>query len=215
VVQHDVKLHLPLDRMLRALRLSRPRWLALANPNNPTETMIPRDHLRTILRAAPATLVLVDEAYFDYSGETMLPWIRRFPNLVVARTFSKAYGLAGLRLGALFAHRETTGWMRRAHAVFPVNSMALAAALGAIRHPDEVERHARQVRENRARVCQGLESLGVPHSPSAGNFVFACFGRKARRLPVSWPKTALTCAIGVAIPNCSPIFESASAPVPK
>jgi histidinol-phosphate aminotransferase len=179
VVHHDETLRLPLDSVLAALRQWRPRWLALANPNNPTGTMIPQDDLRGILRAGPSTLVLVDEAYFDYSGETVLPWIRRFPNLVVARTFSKAYGLAGLRLGVLFARRELTGWMRRAHAVFPVNSIALAAAVEAIRHPEEVERHVREVRENRARLCQCLESLGVPYSSSAGNFVFACFGRKA------------------------------------
>jgi histidinol-phosphate aminotransferase len=182
VVHHDEDLRLPLDRTLHALRLRRPRWLALANPNNPTGTMIPQDHLRAILRAAPATLVLVDEAYFDYSGETVLPWIRRFPNLVVARTFSKAYGLAGLRLGVLFAGRELAGWMRRAHAVFPVNSMAVAAALEAIRHPEDVERHVREVRENRDRLCQCLNSLGVPYSSSAGNFVFACFGRKAPQI---------------------------------
>ena len=182
VVHHDQNLNLPLDRILRALRVSRPRWLALANPNNPTGTMIPQDHLRAILRAAPRTLALVDEAYFDYSGATVLPWIRRFPNLVVARTFSKAYGLAGLRLGVLFARRELTGWMRRAHAVFPVNSMALAAALEAIRHPEDVERHVREVRESRARLCQCLESLGVPYSSSAGNFVFACFGQKAPQI---------------------------------
>jgi histidinol-phosphate aminotransferase len=138
--------------------------------------------LKAVLSAAPATLVLVDEAYFDYSGETVLPWIRRFPNLVVARTFSKAYGLAGLRLGALCARKELTTWMRLAHAVFPVNSMAVVAALQAIRHPDEVERHVREVRENRDRLSHCLDSLGVRHSSSAGNFVFACFGRRAPQI---------------------------------
>ncbi|HXJ96219.1 MAG TPA: histidinol-phosphate transaminase [Terriglobia bacterium] len=182
VVHHDEHLRLPLHDVLRALRQWRPRWLALANPNNPTGTMMPQDDLRAILRAAPATLVLVDEAYFDYSDHTVLTWIRRFPNLVVARTFSKAYGLAGLRLGVLLARRELTGWMRRAHAVFPVNSMAVAAALEAIRHPEEVERHVREVRENRDRLCHCLNSLGVPYSSSAANFVFACFGPKAPQI---------------------------------
>jgi histidinol-phosphate aminotransferase len=182
VVHHDEKLRLPLDRVLEALRRWKPRWLALANPNNPTGTTIPQRDLRAILRAASGTLVLVDEAYFDYSGETVLPWIRRFPNLVVARTFSKAYGLAGLRLGVLFARRELTGWMRRAHAVFPVNSMALAAALEAIRRPDEVARHVGEVRNNRGRLCRFLDSLGVPYASSAGNFVFASFGRKAPQI---------------------------------
>lgn len=182
VVHHDERLRLPLDRILKALRLWRPRWLALANPNNPTGTVIPYDDLRAILRAAPGTLVLVDEAYFDYSGETVLPWIRRFPNLVVARTFSKAYGLAALRLGAIFARRQMIGWMRRAHAVFPVNSMALTAALEAVRHPEYIERHARELRDNRARLCRCLESLRVPYGPANGNFVFAFFGRQAPQI---------------------------------
>jgi histidinol-phosphate aminotransferase len=182
VVHHDLKLRLPLDRALEAIRRWRPRWVALANPNNPTGTLIPQGDLKAILCAAPGTLVLVDEAYFDYSGETMLPWIRRYANLVVARTFSKAYGLAGLRLGVLFARRKLIGWMRRAHAVFPVNSMALAAALGAIRHPEEVERHVRDVRENRARLCECLDSLGVPYGPATGNFVFASFGLNAPQI---------------------------------
>jgi histidinol-phosphate aminotransferase len=182
VVHHDTKLRLPLDRVLKAIRQWRPRWIALANPNNPTGALIPQGDLEAILRAAPGTLVLVDEAYFDYSGETVLPWIRRHQNLVVARTFSKAYGLAGLRLGALFARRELIAWMRRAHAVFPVNSMALAAAVEAIRHPSEVERHLREVREIRARLCERLDSLGVPYGPATGNFVFVSFGRKARQI---------------------------------
>jgi len=185
VVPHDDRVRLPLDRVLAALHRRRGksrravRWLALANPNNPTGTMIPKADLEIILRAAPGTLVLIDEAYFEYAGETVLPWIRRFPNLVVSRTFSKAYGLAGLRLGVLFARRELIGWMRRAQAVFPVNSMALAAAVEGVRNPEVVRRHVGQVRRNRARLCRCLDSLGVPYAPSAANFVFACFGRRA------------------------------------
>lgn len=184
MVHHDDELRLPLDRVLSALRKKgrRARWMALANPNNPTGTIIPKAHLEVVLKAATGTLVLVDEAYFEYSGETVLPWIRRFPNLVVARTFSKAYGLAGLRLGLLFAGRELTGWMCRAQAVFPVNSVALVAALEAIRNPADIERHVREVGDNRARLCQCLESLGVPYGASGGNFVFVSFGKKAPRI---------------------------------
>jgi histidinol-phosphate aminotransferase len=179
VVHHDAKLRLPLSHVLAALRQRRTRWLALANPNNPTATLVSRNDLGVLLRAAPRTLVLVDEAYFDFSGKTVLPWIRSFPNLVVARTFSKAYGLAGLRLGLLFAPRQLAQGMRRAQPVFPVNSVALTAALEAVRHPDHLRRHAQHVRQNRARLCRCLDSFGIPYAPSAANFVFACFGPNA------------------------------------
>lgn len=181
-VPYDSQLRLPLDRILTVLgrhRGRQVRWLALANPNNPTGTMVPKTNLKTILEASRRTLVLVDEAYFDYSGATVLPWIRRYPNLVVARTSSKAHGLAALRLGLLFACRELTTWMRRAQPVFPVNSLALAGALESTRNPEAVQQHVEEVRQNRSRLCECLDSLGVPYGPAAANFVFACFGKRA------------------------------------
>jgi len=93
----------PVEAVVRALRRSPKRGyrvLYIATPNNPTGTVVSREELRRILNAASRTLVLVDEAYFDFSGVTILPWIRRYPNLLVARTFSKSAGLAALRVGA-------------------------------------------------------------------------------------------------------------------
>jgi len=207
VVHHDPKLRLPLDCVLEELRRRKPRWLALANPNNPTGTTIPPSDLRAILRAAPGTLVLVDEAYFDYSGDTVLPWIRRFPNLAVARTFSKAHGLAALRLGVLFARPELIGWMRRAHAVFPVNSLALAAAVEAIRHPEDVQRHVREVHDNRARLCGCLELLGVPYGPATGNFVFASFGPKAPQIASQLARQGILVRYWSRDPHLRPYFR--------
>lgn len=173
---------LPLGRLLDALHPRRgrpPRWLVLANPNNPTGTLIPKAELKVILRSASGTLVVIDEAYFDYSGQTVLPWIRQYPNLVVTRTFSKAHALAGLRLGVMFAGRDLADTLRRAQPVFPVNSLALAAALESIRHADRLHKHVQQVLQARALLCQYLDSLGVPYPPSAANFVFASFGDNA------------------------------------
>ncbi len=179
---YDRSFRLPLGRLLDALHPRRgrpPKWLVLANPNNPTGTLIPQAELKLILRGGPDTLVLVDEAYFDYSGETVLPWIKQYPNLAVTRTFSKAHGLAALRLGMIFACRELADCLRRAQPVFPVNSLALAGALESIRHPESVRRHVTQVLRNRALLCRWLDSLGVPYAPSASNFVFAAFGEHA------------------------------------
>ena len=173
---------LPLGSLLDALHPRRgrpPRWLVLANPNNPTGTLIPRAELKVILRSASGTLVVIDEAYFDYSGQTVLPWIRQYPNLVVTRTFSKAHALAGLRLGMMFACRGIADTLRRVQPVFPVNSLALAAALESIRHPESLCKHVEQVLGARALLCQYLDSIGVPYAPSAANFVFVSFGENA------------------------------------
>src|SRR5580704_6373410 len=113
VVRYNDAMRFPLEATLKALRRG-PRILFLANPNNPTGTLLDHGVLARILDAAPRTLVLVDEAYFEFAGLTVLPWIRRRANLVVARTFSKAAGLAALRLGALFATAELADSMRRA-----------------------------------------------------------------------------------------------------
>jgi histidinol-phosphate aminotransferase len=179
---YERNFRLPLGRLLDALRPRRgrpPRWLVLANPNNPTGTLIAQGELKVILRGAAETLVLVDEAYFDYSGETVLPWIRRYPNLAVTRTFSKAYGLAGLRFGMIFACRELTACLRRAQAVFPVNSLALAGALESIRHPESIRKQVDNVLRARTLLCRFLDSVGVIYAPSAANFVLASFGEKA------------------------------------
>ncbi len=135
-LRYDDEMKFPVADVLRELRGSSPsipRALFIANPNNPTGTLVQPEDLRRILRAASRTLVLVDEAYFDFSGLTILPWIREYSNLLVARTFSKAAGLAALRLGCLFAKPEILSVMRRACTPYPVNTAALVAAEASIR----------------------------------------------------------------------------------
>ena len=177
-VPYDENFHLPIEKLIATLN-KKTRWLALANPNNPTGTLIPKNNLRTILREAPNTLILVDEAYFDFSGETVLPWIRKFSNLVVTRTFSKAYGLAALRLGCIFTQPEIAEALHRAQNPFAVNAMALAGARAAIEHPEYVQRYVNEVRENRATLCRWLEAKGIPYVPSAANFVLTRVGQQA------------------------------------
>lgn len=186
-VSYDEDFRLPVDKLLAAVN-KRTRWLALANPNNPTGTVIPKSDLRTLLRAAPNTVVLVDEAYFDFSTETVLPWIRKFTNLVVTRTFSKAFGLAALRMGFLFANAELAQALHRAQNPFAVNSLAVACALEAIRHEGYVRRYAEEIRANRAELCRRLDAMGIPYVPSSANFVLTRVGEQApeiaRRLRV-------------------------------
>jgi histidinol-phosphate aminotransferase len=181
VERYDAEMRFPLEAILRALR-RRPRLLCVANPNNPTATLLDRKTLARILDDAPRTLVLVDEAYYEFAGVTVLPWIRRRANLIVSRTFSKAVGLAGLRLGALFACGELADAMRRAGTPFPVNSAALVAAEAAMKDRRFLRKYVRQIKESRGHLAQGLEALGARVFPSAANFLLVDFGPGGSRL---------------------------------
>src|SRR5467141_2979174 len=184
-LRYDEEMRFPVDAVIRALRQPPkrcPRVLCIANPNNPTGTLVPREDLRRILRAGSRTLVLVDEAYFDFSGLTILSWIRQFPNLLVARTFSKSAGLAALRMGCLFAKPEILSVMRRACTPYPVNTAALVAAEASIRDARFLRNYMREVLQSRALLEEGLTRLGARVYPSAANFVLVDFGPGAHRL---------------------------------
>jgi histidinol-phosphate aminotransferase len=184
-LRYDEEMRFPVDPVIRELRRSQkksPRVLYIANPNNPTGTLVSQKDLRRILNAASHTLVLVDEAYFDFAGLTILPWIRRYPNLLVARTFSKSAGLAALRVGSLFAKRELLSVMRRACTPYPVNTAALVAAEAATRDKRFAKAYTREVLQSRALLEKGLTRLGARIYPSAANFVLADFGPASHRL---------------------------------
>jgi histidinol-phosphate aminotransferase len=184
-LRYDEEMRFPVDAVIRALRQTArrcPRVLYIANPNNPTGTLVQRDQLARILRAASHTLVLVDEAYFDFSGLTILPWIRRYRNLLVARTFSKSAGLAAVRIGVLFGNPEMLGVMRGACTPYPVNTAALVAAEAAVGDPGFLRGYTREVLLSRAMLEKGLVRLGARVYPSSANFVLADFGPAAKRL---------------------------------
>ncbi|MFB3923818.1 MAG: histidinol-phosphate transaminase [Terriglobia bacterium] len=177
-VYYDENFRVPLEEVLKKLKKG-VRWLAFANPNNPTGTVIPQRDLRVMLRAAPKTAFVVDEAYYEFSGETVLPWVRRYPNLIVTRTFSKAFGLAALRLGCIVTNAETAELMRRGQNPFAANSLALVGALAAIEHADFAHRYAAEVRANRAKICEWFEAQDIPYVPSSANFILAQLGANA------------------------------------
>jgi histidinol-phosphate aminotransferase len=179
--RYDADMRFPLEAILRALARS-PALLLLANPNNPTGTLLDQKTLGSILDAAQNTPVLVDEAYFDFSGLTVLPWIRKRPNLIVARTFSKAAGLAAVRLGALFANEELAEMMRRAFTPFPVNTLALVAAEAAVSDPRYLKEYVREIHTSREQFAKELTKMGVRVFPSAANFLLVDFGAGASRL---------------------------------
>ncbi|HLJ40808.1 MAG TPA: histidinol-phosphate transaminase [Candidatus Acidoferrales bacterium] len=176
-LHYDREMRFPLRDVLRALK-TEPSVFFLANPNNPTGNLLGARTLGTILNAAARTLVVVDEAYFEFSGVTVLPQIRRRRNLAVTRTFSKATGLAGLRVGCIFAHRDVSVILKRAQAPFPVGTAALVAAEAAMKDRAFVRRAVQTIWQGRAILERGLSRLGVRVFPSAANFVLVDFGAR-------------------------------------
>ena len=158
---------------------SRTRLIAIANPNNPTGVATDAEELIEIARRAPEAAVLVDEAYFEFYGKTLMGEWRRgagLPNLFVARTFSKAYGMAGLRVGVLAGNAELVAWTRRVTSPFNVNAVALACLPAALADADYVRQYVSQVSRGREEVRRELLRWGISCCESHANFVLARIG---------------------------------------
>jgi histidinol-phosphate aminotransferase len=161
------------------------RLIFVANPNNPTGTWVERERLRAFVAAAPAdALVVLDEAYVEYamlSGvESGLPWLADHPNLVVVRTFSKGYGLAGARIGYAISHPEVAETLNRVRPAFNVSNVAQAGAIAALADQAHVLESARRVVAERERVAAALRATGAAVIPSAGNFLLVEVGAAAQ-----------------------------------
>ncbi len=172
-----------LDAMLAAIRTDT-RVVFIANPNNPTGTFLGGDELEAFLTRVPAdVLVVLDEAYTEYLNPAQrydsIAWLARFPNLLVSRTFSKAYGLAGLRVGYGIAHPEVADLMNRVRQPFNVSSVALAAATAALGDEEFLAQSARINERGMAQITEALAELGLEWIPSAGNFVIFKVGDSA------------------------------------
>jgi histidinol-phosphate aminotransferase len=175
VHRYGPEMEFPLENVLGALR-KKPRVLFIANPNNPTGTLLQPEEIKKLLKAATHTAVVIDEAYVEFSGATVTPWINRHSNLFSARTFSKAAGLAALRLGAVIACEKSLALLRRAMPPFPINVAALIAAQAAVNDISAIRRYVSTVKRLRSWFASELKKLGVVVYPSAGNFLLANFG---------------------------------------
>ncbi len=165
----------PYERVLAAIT-PRTRLVALANPNSPTGTTLAREQILAIARQAPQAMVLADEAYFHFFGETVLDCIDAYPNLVVARTFSKAYGLAGLRLGLLATSEANMQWLRRVISPYSVNALALACLPPALTDTEYLNWYVGEVTAARAEFYTVCQKLGFRTWPSHANFVLLDIG---------------------------------------
>jgi histidinol-phosphate aminotransferase len=165
----------PLERLLAKVTPAT-KVIAIANPNSPTGQTVSREAILRVIDAAPQAMVLVDEAYFHFYGQTVLDLVGRVPNVIVARTFSKAYGLAGLRLGLLAASEESMQWLRRVISPYSVNSLALACLPAALDDIAYVETYVEEVLQARGEFAAALDGMGVHHWPSEANFILTHIG---------------------------------------
>jgi histidinol-phosphate aminotransferase len=173
-----------LAAMARAIT-PRTRLVFIANPNNPTGTWVPAAPLREFIAKVPEqALVVLDEAYFEYTQGMELQdgvaWLAEFPNLVVVRTFSKAYGLAGVRVGYAISHATVADMLNRVRQAFNVSVVGLAGAAAALDDVAHLEKAVRIAVSERARVATRLARIGVRVLPTAGNFLMLHAGPKAR-----------------------------------
>jgi histidinol-phosphate aminotransferase len=169
-----------LDAMAAAIEPDT-RLVFLANPNNPTGTFIGAAEIEAFLAKVPANvLVVLDEAYNEFLAPELqfesADWVRKYPNLLVSRTFSKAYGLAGLRVGFGIAQAAVTDLMNRIRQPFNVNSLAQAAAIAALNDKDFLDKGARNNAAGYAQFTEAFDELGLQYVPSFGNFVLVRVG---------------------------------------
>ncbi len=174
---HDLK-------AMRELVSENTRVVFIANPNNPTGTWLPEEALLAFIDdLPPEVIVVVDEAYTEYVEEAAYPdatqWLQRYPNLIVTRTFSKAYGLAALRIGYGLSHPDVAELLNRVRQPFNVNALALAAAVAALEDRSHIRQSVALNRAGMAQLRAGFERLGLEYIPSVGNFICVDVGRPA------------------------------------
>ena len=178
-VQAANDLQFPYERLVGGIS-PRTKIIAVANPNSPSGSIATREQIMKIARRAPDAVVLIDEAYFHFCGVSVINLVGKVPNLVVARTFSKAYGLAGLRLGVLIGPVELMRWVRRVLSPYSVNSLALACLPPALEDTAYLDWYVGEVLAARADFEAELDKAGVRRWPSYANFVLVEIGEQHR-----------------------------------
>jgi histidinol-phosphate aminotransferase len=176
-VQAADDLEFPFERLIAAIT-PRTKIIAIANPNSPSGSSATRAQLLQLAERAPHAVLLVDEAYFHFHGETVLDLVGTVPNLIAARTFSKAYGLAGLRLGLLAGPVELMRWIRRMLSPYSVNSIALACLPPALADAAYLDWYVSEVLAARTAFEAALDAAKVRRWPSRANFILVDIGAK-------------------------------------
>ena len=161
----DEDFRFPTTKLMAHTTNPKTRLIAIANPNNPTGAAASADDLLLIARSAPQAAVLVDEAYFEFHGESLLENAGQVPNLFIARTFSKAYGMAGFRVGMLAGAVRQVQNLRRACSPYNVNGVALACLPAALADQQYVRQYVAEVQSSRKRLQEEFSALEIPFWP--------------------------------------------------
>lgn len=162
--------------------------LYIANPNNPTANLVSRDTLEEVLNRVNA-MVVVDECYFELCQTTISDWVDHYPHLIVLRSLSKSFGLAGLRIGYAIANAQVVDYLYRAAQLFPVNTVAIAAALAALEDQAYIQDNIHRILSDKLQLQEQLEGLGLQVYPSATNFLFV------NTQPLNLPSAPLVAAL--------------------
>ncbi len=186
-----------MDRVTAATRL-----IAIASPNNPTGGVASREQLLAIAKHAPNAAVLVDEAYYEFHGKTVISDVVRYENLFVARTFSKAYGLAGMRIGILAGPSEQMPMVRRVASPYSVNAVALAVLPVALEDAAYVASYVAQVKAGRERLERELTQTGITWWPSEANFVLLRVGERHKEFVAAMRQRGILVRDRSADPGC-------------
>jgi len=170
--------HLEADDLIAAIGLERPKLVCLPNPDNPTGFVFEAPALRAIVEAAgeAGALILVDEAYYPFHPVTAMPWIDEFDHLVIARTFSKAWGLAGMRIGYAAACPAVAEVLHKTRPMIEADGIAMALVERMLDHRDAVEASLARLKDGRAFFASEMKKLGFRAVETAGNFVLVDFG---------------------------------------
>lgn len=171
--QYDRQKGYPTGEVLAAIA-SNTGLIVISLPNNPCGTDIARDDIETILSAAPNSVVLVDECYYEYSGQTVIDLVDQYPNLVVTRTFSKTWGLPSLRFGFVISQADNINQLLKVRGPYDINQLAVVAAGAALAEPDYTKEYVREVMDESKPMLEAwLENRGIDFWPSCANYVWA------------------------------------------
>lgn len=169
-VQRNADFSLDIEAILESIT-PKTKVIFIANPNNPTANLVSRDALVTLLDRLDC-LVVVDECYYEFCQETVSDLVEQYPNLIILRSFSKSFGLAGIRVGYALANATIIDYLNRAAQLFPINRLALVAAIAALEDRAYFQTNIAQINQEKLKLAQNLKSLGFIVYPSATNFLF-------------------------------------------
>ena len=181
-IEYNQDLSFPTNKILEAINKNT-KIVILVNPNNPTGTSIKRNDIRRIAQKAKinGALVLIDEAYYQFYGKTSIPLIKKYDNLFISQTFSKAFGLAGLRLGYIISIKDNIKIIQKALSPYSVNNLAVVCACAALEDLAYVKNYVQEVEKSKLALYKELEKLGIKYYKSDANFILLNIGSQSAK----------------------------------